>query len=314
MNQKQLKPHLEEWSRKGLIQPTQAEAILALYPTSGRNYWTIAFAVIGTFLILGGVILILSSNWEDIPDTVKMAGLLALLAASLITGVEAQRRGMNRAWWECGYLGAAVFPLLGLMLVSQIFHVQGKATGLVLVWTLATLPLPLLTRSVSTWVVQILALMSLLICAKEDGYLGARYDFHQWCQVWMAFGGLLALLSQAWHRVGEKIQAGLGEFWGLLMVFIAAYVWGFELKPWFGWWTLVFLGALGLIYRGYLRAKAHQVNMGFVMVALVTLSVFFRLVGTMFNTGLIFIAGGGMIILTVWGLNRIRKQVLGGIG
>lgn len=313
MNQKQLKPHVEQWSREGIIQPGQAERILSLYPTAGRNYWMIAFAVIGTFLILGGIILIISSNWQDIPSAVKMAGLLALLAVSMITGVEAQRRGMHRAWWECAYLGASVFPLLGLMLISQIFHIQGKPTGLMLVWVLATSPLPLLTRSVSSWVVQILALMSLLICAKEDGYLGARSDFDEWCLTWMVFGGVLAFVSQAWGRLGEKIQEDVGEFWGVLTVFIAAYVWGFDVGPWFGVWALVFLGALALIYRGYQKAKAHQVNVGFVMVALVTLSVFFRLVGTMFNTGLIFIAGGGMIILTVWGLNRVRRKVLGGL-
>jgi uncharacterized membrane protein len=313
MNQNQLKPHVEQWTRDGLIQPDQAQKILSLYPVAGRNYWMIAFAVIGTFLILGGIILIISSNWRDIPDAMKMAGLLALLAASMITGVEAQRRGMHRAWWECAYLGASVFPLLGLMLISQIFHIQGKATGLILAWFVMTLPLPLLSRSVSAWVVQILALMSLLICAITDGFVGSRYDFDEWCLVWMAFGGLLVLGSQVWVWLGEKIQQDVGEFWGVLTLFIAAYVWGFDVGLWFGLWLLVFLGALGLIYRGYLRAKTHQINVGFVMVALVTLSVFFRLVGTMFHTGLIFIAGGGMIILTVWALNRVRMRVLGGI-
>lgn len=310
MNQKTLKPHVEQWTRDGLIQPAQAEAILSLYPGAGRNYWMIAFAVIGTFLILGGIILIISSNWRDIPNGVKMAGLMALLVASMITGTESQKKGMPRAWWECAYLGASVFPLLGLMLISQIFHVQGKATGLVLAWLVATAVLPVLTRSVSSWVVQILALMSLFICGVEDGYLGPRYHFDQWCLGWIAFGGLLALASNLWLLAGQKIQRDVGEFWGILTVFIAAYTWGFDVKHWFGLWSLVFFAALGLIYRGYLRSKEHQVNTGFVMVALVTLSVFFRLVGTMFHTGLIFIAGGGMIILTVWGLNRLRRRVL----
>lgn len=310
MNQTHLKPHLEAWTREGLIQPAQAEAILARYPVTGRNYWMVAFAVIGSVLILGGIILLISSNWQNIPPLMKMAGLLALLAASTITAVESQRRGMHRAWWECASLGAAVFPLLGLMLISQIFHVQGKPTGLILVWTLATAALPLLTRSVSAWVVQILALMSLLICAIDDRFLGARYSFEQWCLAWIAFGGLLAFASQLWARAGLRIQRDVGEFWGVLTVFIAAYVLGFDVDAWFGLWLLVFLGALGLIWRGTTTARPHQVNVGFVMVALVILSTFFRLVGTMAHTGLIFIAGGGMIILTVWGLNRLRRGVL----
>jgi uncharacterized membrane protein len=313
MNQTHLKPHLEAWTREGLIQPAQAEAILARYPVTGRNYGMIAFAVIGSVLILGGIILLIASNWQHIPPLMKLAGLLALLVASTITTVESLRRGMHRAWWECASLGAAVFPLLGLMLISQIFHVQGKPTALILVWTLATAALPALTRSVSAWVVQILALMSLLICAIDDRFLGARFSFEQWCLAWIAFGGLLAFASQLWTRAGLRVQRDVGEFWGVLTVFIAAYVLGFDVDAWFGLWLLVFLGALGLIWRGTTTARPHQVNVGFVMVALVILSTFFRLVGTMAHTGLIFIAGGGMIILTVWGLNRLRRNLIKGM-
>jgi uncharacterized membrane protein len=310
MNQNELKPHIERWKDAGILKPEQGDAILALYPQSGRNYWMLAFAVIGSLLILGGIILIISSNWQNIPAGLKLTGLLALLAASTITGVEAQRRGMHRAWWECGYLGAAVFPLLGLMLISQIFHIQGKPTGLILVWVIATAALPYLSRSVAAWVVQILALMSLLICGIRDGYLGLIYRFEQWCQAWIFFGVVLALVSQGWGLLRERIQRDVGEFWGVLTAFVAAYIWGFECRSWSALWLTVFLAALGLIYSGYVRNKTHQVNVGFVMVALIILSVFFRLAGTMFHTGLIFIVGGGMIILTVWGLNRLRRQLL----
>lgn len=310
MNQKQLQPHTEAWVREGLIQPAQAQAILARYPVTGRNYWMIAFAVIGAVLILGGIILLVASNWQEIPELVKFIGLLALLAASTIAGVETQHRGMHRVWWECAYLGAAVFPLLGLMLISQIFHVQGQPTGLVLAWTVATAALPLLSRSVSAWVVQILALMSLLICAVEDKLVVSDPDFAQWCQIWIVFGVALASGSQLWARHGLRVQRDVGEFWGILNTFIAAYVWGFETRHWLALWLLVFLAALGLIYRGYARQKAHQVNMGFVMVALIILSVFFRLIGTMAQTGVIFITGGAAILGTVWALNRLRRNVL----
>lgn len=310
MNQHQLQPHLRSWVRDGLIQPAQAEAILARYPATGRNYWMLAFAIIGAVLILGGIILIIASNWQNIPPLVKLSGLLILLTASTITAAETQRRGWPRAWWECAYLGASAFPLLGLMLISQIFHVQGKATGLVLTWVIATAALPILSRSVSAWVVQILALMSLLICTIEDRVFGIAFDFHQWCLAWIAFGALLALTSRLWTRAGLPIQRDVGEFWGILTIFITAYLWGFEAKAWFGLWCLVFLASLALIYRGSHIGKPHQVNVGFVMVALIILSVFFRLVGTMAETGVIFISGGLAILTTVWGLNRLRKNIL----
>lgn len=310
MNQKKLKPHVEEWVKDGLLQPDQAEKILSRYPHSGTNYWMIAFAVIGSTLILGGFGMIISSNWQSIPDSVKFISALLLLAASMIFGIEAQRRNWARAWWECAYLAAAILPVLIIGLTSQIFHVQGKATNLMIVWVLMIVPVTLFTRSVSAWVVQILAVMSLFICAADEKFLGQSFQFDDWCVGWMFFGAALSLVSQLWAKLRETVQRDLGEFWGILIIFIAGYAWGLESDYWPLIWLVLFLASLGLIYRGYLYDKAHQVNIGFVMVALVLLSVFFRIVEDLADTGLIFVGGGIVIILTVWLLNRLRKKVL----
>ncbi|MEO0454814.1 MAG: hypothetical protein AAFY98_11875, partial [Verrucomicrobiota bacterium] len=90
---------------------------------------------------------------------------------------------------------------------------------------------------------------------------------------------------------------------------IAGYIWGFDKGSWFVKGVGLFLAALGLIYYGYQRERMHQVNVGFVMVAIIILSVFLRLVGDMMNTGMIFLFGGTAIILTVWGLNKVRSDL-----
>lgn len=310
MNQKKLKPHVEDWVKDGLLQPDQAEKILSRYPHTGSNYWVSAFIIIGSLLILGGIILVISSNWQDIPGGVKFGCLLLLLIGSTVLGVETQRRKFSRVWWENAYLAAAIFPLLGMGLVSQIFHVQGKSSGLMLAWVIATAPLPLLTRSLSTWVVQILAFMSLFICLKDEKFLGTNTNFESWCVSWMVFGVILVLVSKLWLKVNERVQHDVGEFWGILMFFVAAYTWGLEEKNWQIIWLCIFLAAMALIYRGYLKDKVHQVNIGFVMVALILLSVFIRVANSMFNTGLFFILGGLIIVLTVWGLIYLRNKLL----
>lgn len=306
--QKKLRPEMERWVGEGLLSPEQAARILKKYPAGGRNYWVIAFAAIGSVLCLTGVSLMMASNWQEIPAVVKLGGLLALLAGSMVLGIESQRRGWHRSWWECAYLAAAVFPLLGLMLISQIFHTNGKPSSAMMAWMLVTAPLSLLSRSVSSFVVWILAGMSLLICLLDEKTIPDA--FVDYCLVFVVFGLAIALLSQLWMKLGEPIQRDVGEFWGILMAMIAGYVYGFDAKPWLAVWFLIFLACLGLIYRGYRVERAHQVNMGFVMVAILILSVFFRLAGTMMNTGVLFVAGGAALLIVVYGMNRLRRRVL----
>lgn len=316
-NQRKLGPEVEKWVADGLIISDQAKRILERYPKSGHNYWLIAFSAIGSLLMLLGISLLIASNWDDIPDLVKFVSLLLLLAGSTALAVESQRLGWHRAWWECGYLAAAVFPLLGLGLISQIFHVDGKASGLFLAWTLLIAALPYLTRSVSSFVMLLLGIMSVNACLLDENYYDwiSKDGTRMFSLTYLFFGVVCAVLSQGWKRMGEPVMGDVGEFWGLLIGFVAAYIYGLDFfressHHWFWVWLAVFVAALGLIYFGYLREKAHQVNLGFVMVALTILSVFFRLVGTMMNTGLIFIVGGGAILICVLGLNHVRRRLL----
>ncbi|HEY5752252.1 MAG TPA: DUF2157 domain-containing protein [Chthoniobacterales bacterium] len=310
LNQKNLKPHVLEWQKKNLIGPDQAEAILQLYPASGRNLWMIAFAVLGSLLCLGGVSLIIASNWKDIPDSVKFGGLLALLAGSTALGIESQHREAPRAWAESGFLAATIFPLLGLMLISQIFHIEGKPSGLFIAWALGIALVPFLSRTVSSFVVFLAAVMLALGARLDEWMERGGGQFFVMCWVFAGFGVACALLSQLWLLAGERTMRVVGEFWGLATVFVAIYLLGFDIDRWFVCWALLFLACLGLIWRGYSAERIHQVNLGFVMAGIVIISVFLRLVGTMRDTGLIFLLGGiGLLGFTI-GWNMIRLRIL----
>lgn len=317
-SQKLLKPELDAWQRDGIIAPEQAARILARYPATGRNPALIALAIIGSALFITGVSLLIASNWEEIPALAKLAGLFALLIGSTALAVETQARsGYGRGWWECGYLGAALFPLLGLALISQIFHTTGRASDLFLVWTLSIAALPILSRSVSAFAVFVFAMAAVVVAAlSEHRWLwtvraGWRHEFQEGCITFIVFGLVCAALSQLWLRLGERAQRNLGENLGLFSAFVAGYILGFEPgKTWPAVWLAVFLAALGLIALGYRRERVQHVNLGFWMVGLTVLSTFFRLVGTMFDTGLIFIGGGLVIILCVIVIERLRRRLL----
>lgn len=316
LTQRNLRDEVGRWVSCGIISQVQGEEILKTYPVEGRNFWLLSLATIGGILLLNGIALIIASNWQDIPPFIKMGGLLLLLVSFFTLGVESQRLERGRGWWETCYLFAAVLPLLGLMLVSQIFHVQGSATNLFLVWTIAIAPLPWLTRSVSTFVVFLLAIMQTLACLITEGFFGwipeelvKQPEF--FFSVYIIFGLTCAWASQGWNKLKEPILRSVGEFWGLLTTSFSIYVLGFFVQEtWFLIWALLFLWSLELIYRGYFRGRVHQVNLGFVLVGLSVLSISFRLLGTMFQTGMMFIASGVLILCCAIGLNYLRRRVV----
>ena len=326
LTQSQLQPEVDRWVADGLIQPDQASPILARYPvTDGVGRMMTIFIALGAVLIVGGIALVISSNWQDIAPLAKLAGLFVLLAGATVAGVEGKARGWARGWWEGAFSVASVMPLLGLALISQIFHLNGQATGLFLGWVLLIIIVPFLTRSVGAFVVFLLALLALQQAWLQD-YVrlwlngsGDRWWNHFALQFLGAavFGLVCAALSNGWKRLGEVWQVRAGEYLGLLVVFLSLYLYGFEPKPFdtrMAWpfiWLIVFVFAVLVIYRAVRTGeRTQQVNLGLVMIGLILLSTYLRLVGTMMKTGLIFLTGGVLMLACAFVLARWRRQLL----
>ena len=325
LTQSQLQPEVDRWVEEGVIQPSQAATILARYPVAdGLGRLTIIFVALGAVLVVGGIALVISSNWQDIPPLMKLVGLLLLLTGATMAGVEGKSHSWARGWWEGAFAVASVLPLLGIALISQIFHLSGKATGLFLGWTLLILVVPVLTRSVGAFVVFLCALFALQQAWLHD-YVqiwlhGSNYwlgDLSLQCLGAAAFGLVCAALSSGWRWLGETIHARAGEYLGLLVLLVASYLYGFEPKPfdtktaWPLVWLMVFVFAILMIYRAVrIGQKTHQVNLGFVIIGIVVLSTYIRLVGTMMNTGLIFLTGGALLLACAFLLSRWRRQLL----
>jgi uncharacterized membrane protein len=303
-----LELQLQEWVAEDLISREQALAILARTPVRSRNSCLAAYAIIGAILCVTGISLLLASNWQEIPALLKLTGVLLLLSAGTITAVETQKRGGPRSVWECGYLVAAVFPLLGLMLVSQIFHLSGSPSGFFGMWLLLILPLAVLGGSGVAFFVGIVAAYAWLAAFLEE-----CFHFREMWWVFTVFAGagaVLGGLSQLWLLAGRKDLRAMGEFIGVATVFLALWLAGFDITHWFALWATLFLGALGWIALSTERGRIHQVNLGFAVVALLIISTFLRLVGTMAQTGQIFLGGGVVLLVTAWGVNRARREVL----
>ncbi|MEE2902716.1 MAG: DUF2157 domain-containing protein [Myxococcota bacterium] len=175
------------WVDKRLITKEQAEKILRLYDTSlptgdksARGY-NVLMTLAALFIGLA-VIVLVSANWEQIPRTVRMLGLISITTGTNLMGVRAYRGQRPKAGKRWLFLGA-IFYGTSIMLIAQIYHLGEHFPDGLYWWMLGTLPLAFLTKGF------ILMLMSILL-----SYLWfvveAGMDFMPWTFFFVMLAGI----------------------------------------------------------------------------------------------------------------------------
>ncbi len=310
-NRKLIEQESKRWVNHGIIDQPTARRLVELYPQgTARNAWLITFAVIGGIFCLCGIALLISANWQEIPDLVKFVALLALLAGSGSLAIESERRAWPRGWWEPAWLAAAIFPLLGLMLISQIFNVHGEPLYLFLTWLVAISPIPFLSRSVSGLIAWLTAQYAVVTCLVDQ--FATHREEYQYFVPFIILGAILTGTAVLWRKYDRAHFAGINEYIGLLTILVAGYIWSCVADDflWLGILIPLMLGCAALIYRGFTIGKQHQVTLGLCFIALGILTIFLRLIGTMLETGMLFLAGGIAILGVVFLLHRVRGRLI----
>lgn len=318
LTQQQLQPELEAWARDGLIDPASVPTILARYPQADPGSKMMAiFVALGVASILGSVALVISANWQEIGPLAKLVGFLALLGGVGLAAIRLKANEAHPGWWDSACTAWAVLPLLGLALVSQIFHTDGRVSTLLIAWLVLISPLPLLTRSRGVFAVFLIGGFFALMVDFPLWWPEARglfRDFDVYCVAVVVYGVVAAVLSQGWRLWQEEALVRAGEYLGVLAALSALYTFGFSRtvqSGWLGIWGLVVALSLGVIYRGVRSAdRPNQVNVGFVMIGLVLLSIYLRLAGTMMDTAFLFFTGGAAFLGIAWIMQRLRKFAL----
>ena len=300
----------ERWREAGLISGEQAHQILEFENdrASGRTFAAIA-AVAGV-LIVAGIILIVAANWNAIGNLTKLVLLLALQAGVFLGAMQADRRGLRTAWRELLWLVAASVPLAALALVSQMFHVHGDIHVLFAAWLLLILPLPFLTASLSTWV----ALIAASFCFFTAWVV--QWDYPRevvsefiYPLFFCAYGVALAAVSRLWLLVGDWQRHAVGRYLGVLTALIAGYVLGFFVEAWPLTWLGLFVICCALIHFGFKSGRANEVNAAFFTIFLIIFGTYLRLLGSMRNTGLVFIGGGLLLLALMWLWSRVKNYL-----
>lgn len=153
---------IRKWLSERTINQSQAAKMLAdvnRYKKETRsNKLIIAISTIGAILLGLGAILFIASNWQELPDLVKVLLLVGSTGLAYYFGYhfKVQKQNLPMVGSSLLFLGALLFGAT-VILVSQIYNINANNHILVLIWLIGILPLVYALRSMP-----IAALASLL--------------------------------------------------------------------------------------------------------------------------------------------------------
>ncbi len=128
-----LERNLARWVDAGLIDPATADGIRAFEAGRERPTALWAIAGLGLFALGLGIILLVSANWDRIPDGLKLGLHMALLAGAAATHWIARRDA--RRWLAEGSLFLfSLLTLAGIALQAQVYQLAGPLWHALLLW------------------------------------------------------------------------------------------------------------------------------------------------------------------------------------
>jgi len=140
------KKQIEQWLKEGTITKAQAKKMLAdtshYKKERSSNKLIVAVSTIGAILLGIGAILFIASNWQAIPNTIKMLILVGSTFGAYYIGYlfRYQKKNLPKVGASLIFLGALLFGAT-VFLVAQIYNINANNHTLVLIWLVGVLPL-----------------------------------------------------------------------------------------------------------------------------------------------------------------------------
>ena len=141
----------------GLITAEQRQQIIEHFKLEEEHgKLLVILSILGAVLVTAGVILLISSNWDAIPGSVKLAAALVLMLGAHAGGWFLAQRGSPKSAAALHLAGAGLF-LGNIALVGQIYHLSSRPANAFLLWWAGIAVLPWILRSKALHVLALLA-------------------------------------------------------------------------------------------------------------------------------------------------------------
>lgn len=129
-----LKSDSQRWIDKGIIDKAAADAILSDVESHKKGYSFSSIVILLGLVCLGfAAMTFVAANWDAMPKYGRVLLLLAALWASYIAAIYANKRSNPLIADFLAMLGSAIFGAT-IMLVGQLYHLQGATEDAVLIW------------------------------------------------------------------------------------------------------------------------------------------------------------------------------------
>ncbi len=244
---------LSQWQQAGLIDKHTLKNITEYERVSSKPVVLWAAGGLGAFAIVVGIVSVVAANWLHMPDEVKLGidlALCAILAFAVYKACLSVEMAQEKLWLRemlvIIYYG---FTLASMALIGQIYQLDVTMAKLLLVWTIATVPLVLLARGKfigTLWVVAAAITYGLNIYAFSD-FAMHKLDFSR--------------------DTLETIVISLALIGPLLFIYLSRIRWLLQHRPVYAeeisryCWLVIVAGGFFAQFLWYARNAAYEISM-----------------------------------------------------
>ncbi|MGN0835347.1 MAG: DUF2157 domain-containing protein [Candidatus Spyradosoma sp.] len=193
----------------GLITPEQADAVAAhfrLSPREPRNHLLIAFSALGGLLVLAGVVMLVSANWEAIPPLARQISCAALMVAFWAAGLRFLLRKNPRPFVgeALCFVGAGTW-LANIALYGQIYQISSEPSRAFGAWFLGIFLLPWCVRLRGVFAMSLFAALLCLACLVDEARAGEA-AFHYFIAFFTGVSALGVFLGGLGEKARERVR------------------------------------------------------------------------------------------------------------
>jgi len=144
---KNLDRDLKRWREKGLLSVEAESAIRADVASRGGGFALApALAILGAVLLCFAAMTFVAANWQEMPKLLRLGILFASLWGAYAGAWAMQRSAMGYATEAAILVGVGLFGA-SIMLIAQMYHIEGNPPDAVLTWAAGSLLAGVLLRS-----------------------------------------------------------------------------------------------------------------------------------------------------------------------
>lgn len=143
---------IKKWLSEGKISEEQASMMIAENTAAAKeksgNRFLGVISVLGSIFLGIGIMWIVASNWDGMPDILKIIVLLGSTGGLIYLGYEIgfNKKNFPKTGHSLILLGAILFGA-SVFLIAQIYNVEANSSYLIFIWLLGILPLVYIFQS-----------------------------------------------------------------------------------------------------------------------------------------------------------------------